>query len=393
MKKIMKNGRRFIVVLAVLLAAILLVYVLSSISSSATGPINTLVESTKNWVEGLEKKYILNKKENARSKSLEWFSEIKTDKSKIVNSKYILFGASDNTDPESYESIIALEDSLELHFPIIHIYKAWGEKQEHMFPETEVNTISNLGSVPMITWEPWLSAFSTGNYPGIESDIAKRDKGSLAAIAAGEYDKYIIKWATECKNFNLPVLLRFAHEMNDPYHYQCGPQNNEAYDFIAAWKHVHNVFVNAGATNVIWLWNPHLSYSFDEFYPGDEYVDIISFGVLNFGTSVSWSQWWTFEELLSNSYEKLKLHNKPMMISEFGSLVVGGDRSEWFKDAFAMIPEKYSQIRSIVFFHYSNEKSTDKSLNWQFADDKKVLLTIKASISSWDNAIRQPMTK
>ena len=149
MKKIMKNGRRFIVVLAVLLAAILLVYVLSSISSSATGPINTLVESTKNWVEGLEKKYILNKKENARSKSLEWFSEIKTDKSKIVNSKYILFGASDNTDPESYESIIALEDSLELHFPIIHICKAWGEKQEHMFPETEVNTISNLGSVPM----------------------------------------------------------------------------------------------------------------------------------------------------------------------------------------------------------------------------------------------------
>lgn len=384
MKRLMKNGKRFLIVGLVLVAAIVLVYILSSISTSATGPINTLIAKSRDWIESLEKNYILDQKADARSTKMEWLAETRKDKLKIINAPYFMFGASDNTDPESFESIIALEDSLDLHFPIIHIYKAWGEKDEHSFPETECKTISTLGSIPMVTWEPWLSAFTEKDYPLIEKDIVKRDKGSLASIAKGEYDKYIIQWANDCKNFKDPVLLRFAHEMNDPYHYPWGPQNNTATDFVSAWKHVHDIFMKQGANNVIWLWNPHLSYSFDEFYPGDDYVDIISFGVLNFGTSVSWSKWWTFEELLSNSYEKLKLYNKPMMISEFGSLVVGGDRSVWFRDAFEKIPVKYPQIRSIVFFHYSNEKSTDKSLDWQFIDDPFVRETIKESIQSWN---------
>ena len=302
----------------------------------------------------------------------------------------MLLGASDNSQVDSYENIIDLEDSLRVTFPIIHIYKAWGEKREHEFPKIEVETIYELGSIPMITWEPWVGAFSIQNYPNIEPSIEKRDKGSLASIASGNYDSYIVRWALGAKKFGHPVYLRFGHEMNDPYHYPWGPQNNFTQDYVDAWLHVYDIFKNNKVDNIIWVWNPHLSYDFEGYYPGDNYVDVISFGILNFGTSLSWSKWWRFEELLSNSYDKLLKLNKPMMISEFGSLSVGGERSHWFKDAFTVIPIDYRAINSIIFFHYPNETSTDKSLDWYILEDKKVTTELITQMKNWPDSIQVP---
>jgi beta-mannanase len=359
-------------------------------SEGSKGPLNSLFSSANDLVDGIENNMITDQRENKRMESLTWFKSMRDNKLELINSKIILFGASDNTSPDSYESIINLEDSLGITFPIIHIYKAWGEKTEHDFPKVEVNTIYSIGSTPMITWEPWVGAFSIKNFPKIEPSLEKRDKGCLSAIARGDYDSYIIKWALEAKEFNHPIYLRLGHEMNDPYHYPWGPQNNFARDFVNAWRHVHNIFEENKVENIIWVWNPHLSYSFKDFYPGNQYVDIISFGVLNFGASISWSKWWSFEELLSNSYVELKKYNKPMMISEFGSLTIGGDRNLWFADAFKKIPNKYDLIKSVVFFHYTNEKSTDKALNWQFIDDKSTIKTMKKEWKNWKAEIKQP---
>jgi beta-mannanase len=381
---------RIVYVIIALSLAFLLFYLFSMISKGTEGPLKSLFSSAENAIESIEDNAIIKQLENRRIDKLAWFDSIRNNKQKVIHSKRILFGASDNTQVDSYESIINLEDSLGITFPIIHIYKAWGEKQEHQFPMIECKTIYRLGSIPMITWEPWVGVFTVENFPKIKPDVVKRDKGSLASIARGDYDAYIIEWANKAKEFGHPFYLRFGHEMNDPYHYPWGPQNNQSRDYINAWRHVYNLFKTNEVTNIIWVWNPHLSYSIDEFYPGNAYVDIISFGVLNFGTSVSWSKWWTFEELLSNSYAILEKYNKPMMISEFGSLIVGGDRNIWFTNAYANIPTKYHRIKSIVFFHYSNDKTTDKSLDWQFIDDKKVIEGMKNSWAKWDKSIKQP---
>jgi hypothetical protein len=377
-------------VIIILIIAFLLVYLFSIISKGTNGPLKTLFFNAEHMIDNVEENMIVKQRENRRVNKLIWFDSIRNDKEKLLQNEMILMGASDNTQIDSYESIINLEDSLGITFPIIHIYKAWGEKQEHAFPKIESETIYRLGSIPMITWEPWVGAFSVKNYPKIEPSLEKRDKGSLASIAKGDYDVYILEWAKQAKEFGHPFYLRFGHEMNDPYHYPWGPQNNFKADFVNAWRHVYEIFKINGVNNAIWVWNPHLSYEFDNFYPGDTYVDIISFGVLNFGSSVSWSKWWTFEELLSNSYFILKTYNKPMMISEFGSLIVGGDREEWFTDAYAKITIEYPLIKSIIFFHYSNEKSTDKSLNWQFIDDSKVIIGMQNSWKKWDKSIKQP---
>ena len=390
MEKVFKKIPRILYVILALFLGFLIVMVISTISKNTAGPIGTILNSAEAFIGGVEENIFLKKRENKRSEKLNWFSAIRDDKSKLINSKIMLLGASDNSQVDSYENIIDLEDSLRVTFPIIHIYKAWGEKREHEFPKIEVETIYELGSIPMITWEPWVGAFSIQNYPNIEPSIEKRDKGSLASIASGNYDSYIVRWALGAKKFGHPVYLRFGHEMNDPYHYPWGPQNNFTQDYVDAWLHVYDIFKNNKVDNIIWVWNPHLSYDFEGYYPGDNYVDVISFGILNFGTSLSWSKWWRFEELLSNSYDKLLKLNKPMMISEFGSLSVGGERSLWFKDAFTLIPKDYRAINSIVFFHYPNETSTDKALDWYFLEDKKVTTEIITQMQNWPDSIKAP---
>ena len=197
-------------------------------------------------------------------------------------------------------NIVNLEDSLRTTFPLIHIYTAWGSKPEEQFPKTQVKAILELGSLPVITWEPWLTDFDSNKYPELRK-IEERDKGGLADVAKGVYDFYIKQWADDAKEINQPVFLRMGHEMNDIlYRYPCGPQNNTPKDFVAAWKHVHKIFEQEGANNVLWIWSPDPAYDyFDAYYPGKEYVDYVGAGILNFGTIAVWSKWWSFRKYLT----------------------------------------------------------------------------------------------
>jgi beta-mannanase len=194
------------------------------------------------------------------------------------------------------------------------------------------------------------------------------------------------------KNYGRPFYLRMGHEMNEPYRYPWGPQNNSPQEFVAGWQHVHDVFTQVGATNVIWVWSPHPAYGyFDAYFPGTQYVDVVATGILNFGTSTSWSKWWTFDELFGQHYKELAAFNKPMMIAEFGSLKTGGDRTKWFGEAFRDFKKKYSLVNSIVFFHYKGDKTTsDKTVNWHIKDDPKVTAEIRKQIKNWPQSTIQP---
>ena len=391
MEKIKKLSRLFYVLIALTLGFVV-VYGLSKVSDKSKGPIETVLTKAGTTVQEVEKTIILDQREGTRKDKLAWFSTQRNSKNKLIHSKIILFGASDDSKKESYENIINLEDSLALSFPIIHIYQAWGEKKEQEFPIKETNAIYEIGSIPMITWEPWVSDFSVENFPGIEP-IETRDKGAMVAVTNGLYDSFLKKWATDAKKFGHPIYLRLGHEMNEPYRYPWGPQNDTPQEFVSGWRHVHDVFDQMGAKNIIWVWSPHTAYGyFDAYYPGSEYVDMISTGILNFGTSISWSKWWTFAEIFGTHYKELAAFNKPMMIAEFGSLKTGGDRAKWFGDALHNFQKNYPLVNSIAFFHYSGDKTiTDKSVNWYIKDDKKVTTEIKKQLKLWDASIKQPV--
>lgn len=285
----------------------------------------------------------------------------------LRNPPAMLFGIYDGGFPNTFAGMEQLEERVRYRFPIISFYSAWGDKPDQQFPTRMVESINRMGSVPLITWEPWVVDFDERqrtNLPG----RAEREYATLRSIARGDYDFYIVAWAKKAAAYKRPIFIRFAHEMNDPYRYPWGPQNgNRPDDFVAAWKHVHFIFQKMSATNVLWIWSPHISMPwFEYYYPGPEYVDWIGIGVLNYGTVASWSRWWSFHQILEKAYPALLKLNKPIMISELGTIGTGGDVYEWYKQAFYHMDHTYrAGVRAAIFFNQPRDATMPGlELNW-----------------------------
>jgi hypothetical protein len=381
MKKAIK--RTTVVFVAVSLGILVFVLLLFA-GNKSKGPLQDLFQTMDNNVSRLEKKMAGGNLREERFASLTWLDPYRKNKLQLNFADTILLGAYDNNTAESYEKIIELEDSLKTKLPIIHLYSAWGSKKEEVFPLLRAQAIYDLGSIPMITWEPWLNDFDPAQFIRTENG-EKINSNGMKAISGGVYDVYLNKWAKDARDFNAPVYVRLGHEMNDPYRYPWGPQNNKPEDFIAAWVHVVTLFRKAGANNVVWIWSPHPAYpGYEHYYPGNDYVDWIGIGTLNYGTVAPWSQWWSFDEIFGKCYATLSPYKKPMMISEFGTLEVGGDRGAWYKNALDSMPVKYPAVKSIIFFNNSNDNTTTyKVLDWSITTDPKVTSSIRQSINRW----------
>src|SRR3954451_1391933 len=133
--------------------------------------------------------------------------------------------------------------------------------------------LSNSGRLPMMTWEPWNHTTPSAN------------PYSLQAIAAGQFDAYLSAQGKALAAVGAPVAVRFAHEMNGSwYPWGQGVNGNTPADYVAAYRHVHDVITAAGATNVAWVWSPITVISrpnvpLAPLYPGDGYVDWLGLSV------------------------------------------------------------------------------------------------------------------
>jgi hypothetical protein len=357
------------------------VVALTSMSTAAGGPISSILARLGAGVSSIEHRVRQRVRGPGRAASLTWL-----DRSPVSLRKpgQVLLGAYDGHLPASFDGIIALEEKIGRSLPIIQLYTAWGDKPEHQFPLVMTTAIWDMGSVPMITWEPWLTEFDSRRHPHLPLRDA-RDSHGMAAVAAGAYDFYIDEWAKSAARFARPVYLRFGHEMNDPYRYPWGPQNNTKEEYIAAWRRLVTRFRAAGATNVMWVWSPHIAYEYWElYYPGAGTVDWVATGVLNFGPIAQWSRWWTFDEIFGSKYAMLAAFGKPVMVAEFGSLAVGGDRAAWYRDALEDLPAKYPAVKSVVFFETGSDQTvTYQKVDWRITSDSAAAKAVAASINEW----------
>ena len=154
---------------------------------------------------------------------------------------------------------------------------------------------------------------------------------------------------------------------------------------MEAWRHVVGRFRRAGASNVLWVWSPHLAYKYWEtYYPGADYVDWVATGALNFGTVAHWSEWWTFDQLFGLKYEGARAFGKPIMISEFGSLTVGGDRKQWYVDALTDLPTRYPEVKALLFFNVRNDRTvTYQQVDWAISGDPALAPAIATALKRW----------
>ena len=99
---------------------------------------------------------------------------------------------------------------------------------------------------------------------------------SLASIASGHYDTYLRSYALAVKAFGAQVILSFGHEMNG-YWYSWSLGHTPAAVFVAAWRHIVDVFRELGVRNATWLWTVNVvgprTPGPARWWPGSSYVN------------------------------------------------------------------------------------------------------------------------
>lgn len=376
----MRRRTRIALVAGTGVASIALVLGLTRLGSVAEGPLSFALRSVGSLVGRIEGGIIQRVRGPGRTAELAWLEPLRSIPDSLRQPDRLLFGAYTEGVPATLQGIVDLERSLGTNFPLIQLYTAWGDEPAQHFPRRVVDAIAALGSIPVVTWEPWLSTFEPRLHPQLPLR-AERDRGGLSGIARGDYDFYIDAWAREAASFRRPILVRLAHEMNDPYRYPWGPQNNGPQEFIDAWRRVVDRFRAAGATNVLWVWSPHIAYAgYEVYWPGADYVDWVATGVLNYGTVAYWSEWWSFDEIFGSRYEFLAGFGKPIMIAEFASLAVGGDRADWYRQAFDSL-SRHPAVRALLFFHVDDDQTvTRQAIDWSFAADSAALSAVREGV-------------
>lgn len=193
------------------------------------------------------------------------------------------------------------------------------------FQRWEAQQVTALGDVPLIQLNP--------------------RHAPAARIVAGRYDGAIRQYADAVKDFRCRVIISFGHEMNG-FWYRWGLPWTKPAAFIAAWRHIHDIFVSEGATNVIWSWDPSHEYRYgatmaSRWYPGNSYVDWIGIdGYLRAGQ--------TFADIFATQLRNIRrVTSKPVYLAETG--VAGGPDQTWqIADLFAAL-KKY-KINGLVWF-------------------------------------------
>jgi hypothetical protein len=270
---------------------------------------------------------------------------------------------------------------------IFSYYQSWGPDSSGKFPSELVKKVSGNGQVVMITWEPWVSGF-----PEIpDAPWLRYEKKGLRAIADGRFDDYIRSFAIKARDAGVPIMMRFAHEADNPMYPWSTAGENTADDFKEAWRKVVSVFASVGAINVSWVWTPWNPSNSRAYYPGGQFVDWVGLTILNYGYATYDRKWRTMEEIYEPYRIATSWIQKPVMFAEFGSTSYGGDKGKWIADALKSVASKYREVKAIVFFNSGQDKNwiTDwrptadtKTIDWRI--DGKILSQLKRSPLSAD---------
>lgn len=235
------------------------------------------------------------------------------------------------------------------------------------FQTAAFDAIRAHGSIPFFSW-------TTGPGTGAFSD---------AAIAAGSQDAYITSWAEAAKTWGHPFFLRFDWEMNgDWFPWGADYPGNTPADYVAMWRHVHDIFTSVGADDVTWVWAPNIDPGNQytppaALYPGDAYVDWT--GLDGYNGDVPWT---SFADLFRSSYDEITSFapDKPMVIPEIGSTEAGGSKAEWITDMFNSLGQ-FPLIRALLWFDSTTSGPGDHT-DWPVESSPAATTAFAAGISN-----------
>jgi mannan endo-1,4-beta-mannosidase len=295
----------------------------------------------------------------------------------------LYWGAYIDNVPASMTGLDAFESAVGKKVSIVHWGQSWAKPPSNPFQTDRFDRVRNRGAIPMLDWGAWQLGAGI-NQPDFR----------LATIAKGTYDGYLKQWASAAKAWGHPFFLRFGWEMNGNWQFPWSAQlnGNKPADYVAAWRHIHDIFVQQGATNATWVWCPNVvsgqTTPLPQVYPGDDYVDWTCLDGYNQGGSSS--SWQSLAQIFSgkdlggfnpkDSYGEMRTlaPNKPMMLGEVASSERGGSKAAWIRDMLQSLPTTYPQIKAVVWFDWNGG---DPNLSWPVDSSADSLSAFAAGIA------------
>jgi Glycosyl hydrolase family 26 len=256
------------------------------------------------------------------------------------------FGArvnSDGTGGWTQQEVLDFETLVGRKIAIDHHYRGWAETSWPSSTGGEQWDVDN-GRIPLDSWG------GSSGFPGLD------------AVLNGSQDAVIRSTAQRIKAFGRPLFFRPWWEMNGSWMSWCGCNSNTPgttdgpAKFVAAWRHMHDIFDQEGATNAVWVWSPHYrddpadSWNhWTNYYPGDAYVDWVAFDGYNRYASA----WKSFSAIFQAPYDDYAAA-KPFMVAETASVEdpsVPGRKAQWIQEAQTFIQSSMPAVKAFLWFH------------------------------------------
>lgn len=256
----------------------------------------------------------------------------------------VKFGAALDDYSNNNGTIPALEKKVDRSLSTLSIFKQFGLPYNKDIELGQLEYIKTQGKQLQLAWEPWNP-----------EQKMNQSEDYLKGIPTGQYDGYIRQTAQNLKAYGGPVSLRFGHEMNGDWY----PWGRRPAEYVVAYRHIHKIFKEEGASNVKFMWCVNVTENPGElkaYYPGDDVVDTIGIDGFNFGNTAGYGGWRSFSSIFSPTYKYLVAsHNKPLIIAETASSEHGGDKGAWVNDMFTVLPKSFPRVQEIIWFEFIKE--------------------------------------
>lgn len=227
-------------------------------------------------------------------------------------------------------------------------------------------------------WQPFASEFAAqAAAHGAETLVQITPRHvSLAAIAAGQQDAYLKRYAAAVRQFGHPVIISFGQEMNGSW-YPWGWSHVSPAVFIAAWRHIVRLFRHEGTHNVTWLWDVNHQYPrgmapLRSEWPGAAYVTWIG---LDSYLAVPGS---TYGSYIAPDIVQLRAFGKPILLAETAAGPYTGNVPGKIRELLA--GARRDHLKGVVWFDVHQRGSVIHQ-DWRLEDDPAGLAAFRKGVS------------
>jgi len=236
-----------------------------------------------------------------------------------------------------YDPSLSFKDSPQIS--IEHLFISWSGFQQDQFRSQAQYAAARKRQL-LISIEPWTPA----------PDGKEGSETLLRQTLSGSFDAAIGSICFEIGKIDDPVLVRWAHEMDDNsgrYPWANGPADV----YVAAYRY----FVESCrrlAPQARYVWSPKGLETLSRYYPGDAYVDYVGLPLfcLQSWDMESLGRFQDFTATLGHLYRRVASYGKPIIAIEIG---VAGDPA--YRRAWLSSMKKWGvifpRLEALVYFN------------------------------------------